>query len=66
LTRKVRGKTLTLHIPKEALPEVRTWVEEYARVKKLVAEVSEAGLAILRHRSIARMAAAASRRKSLR
>ena len=66
LTRKVRGKTRTVHVPKELLPEVQTWVEEYARVKRLVAEVSEAGLAILRHRSIARTAAAASRRKSPR
>ena len=66
LTRKVRGKTRTLHIPKEFLPEVRAWAEEYARVKRLVAEVSEAGLATLRHRSIARMAAAASRRTSRR
>jgi oligoribonuclease (3'-5' exoribonuclease) len=66
LTRKVRGKTRTVHVPKELLEEVRAWVTEYARVKGLVAEVSEAGLAILRHRSIARMAAAASRRKSRR
>jgi hypothetical protein len=66
LTRKVRGKTRTVHVPKELLPEVQTWVEEYARIKRLIAEVSEAGLAILRHRSIARTAAAASRRKSPR
>jgi len=66
LTRKVRGKTRTVHVPKELLQEVRAWVTEYARVKRLVAEVSEAGLAILRHRSIARMAAAAKRRKSPR
>jgi len=64
--REVRGKTRTIHVPKELLREVRAWVEEYARVKRLVAEVSEAGLAILRHQSIARTAAAASRRTSPR
>jgi len=66
LTRKVRGKTRTVHVPKELLQEVRAWVREYARVKRLVADVSEAGLAILHHRSITRMAAAAKRRKSPR
>lgn len=64
LTRKVRGKTRTLHVPKELLGEVRAWVEEYARVKRLIAQVSEATLAILHHRSVARRAAAASRRTS--
>jgi hypothetical protein len=66
LTRKVRGKTRTVHVPKELLQEVRAWVREYARVKRLVAEVSEASLDILHHRSVVRRAAAVSRRKSPR
>ena len=66
LTRKVRGKTRTVHVPRELLGEVRAWVEEYARVKRLVGEVSEATVAILAHRSVLRRAAAASRRTSPR
>lgn len=66
LTRKVAGKTRTVHVPKELLGEVRAWVEEYARVKRLVREVSEASLAILHHHGIVGRAAAASRRTSPR
>jgi len=65
LTRKVRGKTRTLHVPKGLLGEVRTWVTEYARVKRLLREVSEASLAILHHHGLVRRAAAASRGRSL-
>ena len=65
LTRKVRGKTRTLHVPKELLGEVRAWVMEYARVKRLLHEVSEASLAILHHHGVVRRAAAAGRRRSL-
>lgn len=66
LTRKVGGKTRTVHVPKDLLGEVRAWVEEYARVKRLVREVSEASLAILHHHSVVCRAAAASRRRSPR
>lgn len=66
LTRKVGGKTRTVHVPKGLLGEVRAWVEEYARVKRLVREVSEASLAILHHHSVVARAAAASRRTSPR
>jgi hypothetical protein len=66
LTRKVAGKTRTVHVPKELLGEVRAWVEEYARVKRLLREVSEASLAILHHHGIVGRAAAASRRTSPR
>lgn len=66
LTWKVRGKTRTVHVPKELLGEVRTWVEEYARVKRLLREVSEASLAILHHHRVVSRAAAASRRRSPR
>ena len=46
LTRKARGKTRTIHVPKGLVAEVRAWVKEYARVKRLVREVSEASLAL--------------------
>jgi hypothetical protein len=42
------------------------WVEEHARVKRLVREVSEASLAILHHHRVVARAAAASRRTSPR
>ncbi len=66
LTRKVGGKTRTVHVPKELLGEVRAWVQEYARVKRLLREVSEASLAILHHDRVVARAAAASRRTSPR
>ncbi|NQT52297.1 hypothetical protein HQ576_09620, partial [bacterium] len=39
LTRKVDGKTETVHVPKELLEEVRGWVNEYKRIKQLIREV---------------------------
>jgi hypothetical protein len=40
LTSKVRGKTKTVHVPAGMVEEVRAWVEEHRRLKRLVKEIS--------------------------
>ncbi len=66
LTRKVDGKTETVHVPKDRLKEVREWVEQYKRLKRLIREETEACLALLRHQGRVRRAAAVARRRSPR
>lgn len=49
LSFKVKGKTQTVHVPKEMVPEVQAWVTEHKRIKRLMAEVSRQSLAMIRH-----------------
>lgn len=51
------GKTVTVYIPKDDLEEVREWVREHGRVKRLVREISDLSVELLR-------AEAARRRKT--
>jgi hypothetical protein len=53
LSFKVKGKTKTVHVPTEMVTEVQTWVREYRRVKRLLAEISRNSLAII-HRHVPR------------
>ena len=48
LTRKVRGKTQTLHVPRDLQNEVKSWVNEYKRLKKLMKEISQLNEQIIR------------------
>ena len=48
LTLKDQGKTRTVYIPQDLLPEVQTWVAEYQRLKALMSEVSQLTLALVR------------------
>jgi hypothetical protein len=49
LTFKAKGqKSRSIHVPKALLPEVRRWVQQYKRVKKLVKEISYNSLQIVR------------------
>jgi hypothetical protein len=66
LTRKVEGRTETVHVAKDRLEEVRRWVEEYKRLKRLVRAETDACLALLRHHGRVGRAAAAARRRSPR
>lgn len=66
LTRKVNGKTETVHVPKDLVEEVRAWVNEYKRIKRLIREVSDASLAVVRHHGRASRAAAANRKRTRR
>ena len=40
LTSKVRGKTKTVHVPRDMVEEVRGWTEEHRRLKELVRQLS--------------------------
>ena len=48
LTRKVQGKTQTVYVPQDLLPEVRDWVAEHKRIKQLLKEISELSVALIR------------------
>jgi hypothetical protein len=49
LTYKDGGKTRTVYVPKDLLPEVQSWVAEHQRLKGLLAEVNQLTLALVRH-----------------
>jgi len=63
LTYKVKGKTQTVHVPKDRVEEVRRWTMEYKRVKQLMQEISRLSLTLLRHPVAVRRAAEKSRKK---
>jgi len=48
LSKKVRGKTVTTHIPRDLLDEVKSWAEEQKRMKKLMSEISNLSDQIIR------------------
>ena len=48
LTFKEHGKTRSVYIPKELLPEVRTWLAEHQRLKHLLHEIHQLSVALLR------------------
>ena len=43
LTRKERGRTVTVHVPRDMVEEVARWAAEYKRLKVLMREISELG-----------------------
>ena len=51
LTFKEHGKTRTVYVPKELLPEVRTWLAEHKRLKALLHEIHQVSVALLRARA---------------
>lgn len=66
LTRKEKGKTVTVHVPRDMVEDVARWVEEHRRRKQLSQEVSELGERMIRlfvraSRGAARNRARASR-----
>ena len=48
LTYKVRGKTHTIYVPVDFTEEVRSWIEEHRRLKRLLQEISQLSLALVR------------------
>lgn len=48
LTYKVRGKTRTVYVPVDFTEEVRSWIEEHRRLKRLCQEISQLTLALVR------------------
>lgn len=51
LTFKEKGKTRSVYVPKELLPEVRTWLAEHHRLKHLLKEIHQLSVALLRARA---------------
>jgi hypothetical protein len=48
LTCKQHGKTRSVYVPQDLLPEVRAWVAEHKRLKQLLKEVHTLTLALVR------------------
>ncbi len=48
VTFKEGGKTRSVYVPKELLPEVRAWLAEHKRLKKLLHEIHQLSVALLR------------------
>jgi hypothetical protein len=48
LTCKVDGKTRSVYVPLDLVPEVRSWIEEHRRLKQLLQEINQLTLALVR------------------
>jgi len=48
LTFKRDGKTQTVYVPLDLLPEVRRWVAEHQRIKQLLRDISDLSLDLIR------------------
>lgn len=57
LTFKQQGKTQTVYVPAELVPEVKLWVREFKRMKALVRKATGQSLAIIRRHGAVRRAA---------
>lgn len=59
LIKKVDGKSKTTHIPRALVEEVKTWVAETRRIKRVMKEISELSEQIIRlHVKTSRVVAA--------
>lgn len=61
LTFKQDGKTRTVYVPAELVPEVKQWAREYKRLKALVRKATDQSLAIIRRHGAVRRAASRAR-----
>ncbi len=48
LTFKQKGKTRTVYVPMDLVAEVKSWTQNYQRLKTLIREVSRHSLALVR------------------
>lgn len=48
LTFKEKGKTTSVYVPKDLVPEVRQWVKQHRELKKLMAEISQLSIGVIR------------------
>jgi len=48
LTFKVEGKTRSIYVPKDMVGEVEQWVKEHRRIKRLLAEISQLSVGVIR------------------
>lgn len=64
LTWKKAGKTQTVYVPMELVPEVKAWTKEYKRLKRLIRKVTGQSLALVRRHVANRRAASRTPRPS--
>jgi len=48
VTFKERGKSRSVYVPLDLVPDVRTWIEEHRRLKQLLREINQLTLALIR------------------
>jgi len=48
ITYKEKGKTRTVYVPLDMIKEVRSWIEEHRRMKKLSQEISQLAIEQIR------------------
>jgi hypothetical protein len=48
LTFKQKGKTSTVYVPMDLVDEVKTWTQNFQRLKKLIREVTSHSLGLIR------------------
>jgi hypothetical protein len=48
VTCKIEGKTRTVYVPLDLLEEVRSWIAEQRRLKRLLQEIQQLSLALIR------------------
>lgn len=48
LTYKEKGKTRSVYVPQDLVPEVRQWIQEYKRIKPLIRQITQLALARIR------------------
>jgi len=61
LTFKQQGKTRTVYVPLELVPEVQAWTKAYRNLKVLIRKVTAQNLAIIRRHGAVRRAASRAR-----
>ena len=61
LTFKQAGKTRSVYVPGDLLKEVKRWIQNYRRIKKLLADTSTLSVTIIQKYVPEKRAAAASR-----
>jgi hypothetical protein len=57
LTFKQGGKTQTVYVPVELVPEVQQWAKEFKRLKQVVRKITRQSLALIRRHVAVRRAA---------
>jgi len=57
LTFKQQGRTRTVYVPLELVPEVKAWTQNYQRLKQLIRKVTRPSLALIRGHVAAQRAA---------
>ncbi len=48
VTFKERGRSRSVYVPLDLVPEVRAWIEEHRRLKQLLHEINQLTLALIR------------------